>query len=353
MFTFKKIDLLNASREDWKNIHSFRRKYSLEEQPDEPIINDFAWEGFIKGDITTNNLQFFYYAIFNENNQIGLFSCECFNSDSPSYQNNKYTMEFSIQVLKEYRMQGIAVKALKLLIFYAKKENKQILYCETTVPSSRKFFDRIGAKIVQVESQNRLIIKEITKETFQNWIIEGKEKNPSTQVIFLDGKIPEKYISSYIKSFNDTASDQPKDELEIGDEIYTTEIIRKEEESYKQAGIKVFTVLAIETSGEISGISRVLMLPGREKNLRQSLTGVPRKFRGRKLGKLIKATMLLTLIEKYPFIEVIGTGNADSNAPMLHINEAMGFKKYKEELKAQISLDQLESYIESKDVLFS
>ena len=60
-----------------------------------------------------------------------------------------------------------------------------------------------------------------------------------------------------------------------------------------------------------------------------SLTGVRQAYKGRGLGKMLKAEMLLYIRREYPDVKYISTGNADSNAPMLSINQRLGFKKYR------------------------
>ncbi len=57
------------------------------------------------------------------------------------------------------------------------------------------------------------------------------------------------------------------------------------------------------------------------------LTGVKDHHRGRGLGKWLKSEMMFFIKEKYPKATVLCTGNADSNAPMLSINNRMGFKR--------------------------
>jgi hypothetical protein len=51
--------------------------------------------------------------------------------------------------------------------------------------------------------------------------------------------------------------------------------------------------------------------------------------------------MLLHLRELYPHAEWVSTENAGSNAPMLKINRAMGFKAYREGTVYQIKRDDL------------
>lgn len=73
----------------------------------------------------------------------------------------------------------------------------------------------------------------------------------------------------------------------------------------------------------------------------QSLTGVGEAFRGRGLGKWLKADMLLHVRDRYPEVRCIVTGNADVNAPMLSINTRMGFKTFLSNTAYQFQLNDL------------
>ena len=56
----------------------------------------------------------------------------------------------------------------------------------------------------------------------------------------------------------------------------------------------------------------------------------------------VKAAMLLHLRERYPEARWMSTENAGSNAAMLKINRAMGFKTYREGTIYQMGRDDLE-----------
>ncbi|MHA1480977.1 MAG: GNAT family N-acetyltransferase, partial [Candidatus Thorarchaeota archaeon] len=80
----------------------------------------------------------------------------------------------------------------------------------------------------------------------------------------------------------------------------------------------------------------------------QQLTGVDQNYRGQGKGKWVKAAMLLKVREKFPDIETISTANASSNAPMLAINERLGFKLNKEIFNVQIDTEKLGEYLAKK-----
>ncbi len=58
--------------------------------------------------------------------------------------------------------------------------------------------------------------------------------------------------------------------------------------------------------------------------------------------------MLLEIKECFPEVKVVRTENATTNAPMLSINDRLGFKFYRESIEAQIELDQLNKYLKQR-----
>ncbi len=79
--------------------------------------------------------------------------------------------------------------------------------------------------------------------------------------------------------------------------------------------------------------------------IHQLITGVRPPYRGRGLGKWLKAANLHRMRRELPQVTVVVTGIATTNAAMLSINERLGFCKHKEGIMAQLSLEALEEYL--------
>lgn len=347
MITFKKIDFFTASKEDWIPVHTFRRQFKKEEFPEDPITEDHSWEISEIGYLKNYQMNHAYYIICSDNKPIGIITYQYFDKESASYKGNEKILFFEIQILKAFRNKGIGSKALKILLDPIRKANKSILITETDVISSKGFVEKTGGKITQIFANSKLVMNDLNKNLLQRWVTEASKNNPETDIYFLDNGIPEKFIEAFAIAFTDTGNDQPKDSDELGQETVTAEMIRNEIANNQAAGIKVLSCITVEKTGEVSALSQIKMFPGREEHLAQNLTGVPEMFKGRKLGKWVKSYMLLNILEKYPNTKAIITGNSDSNGPMLHINNSLGFKKYKEAFVAQITSEQLELFLKS------
>ena len=107
------------------------------------------------------------------------------------------------------------------------------------------------------------------------------------------------------------------------------------------AGMTDHTMLTREPNGVISGITDMEYVPYRPTLINQGFTGVRPDARRRGLGKWLKAAMLTHIHELYPDVEVVVTGNAGSNVPMLAINNQLGFKQFLTGSEYQMSRERL------------
>jgi len=77
----------------------------------------------------------------------------------------------------------------------------------------------------------------------------------------------------------------------------------------------------------------------------QSFTAVAAPWRGKGLAKAVKAAMLLLVRDRQPGVTTFTTYNAQSNAPMLSINQQLGFRLHREECTYQLDRDVLGSFL--------
>jgi predicted GNAT family acetyltransferase len=134
-------------------------------------------------------------------------------------------------------------------------------------------------------------------------------------------------------------SQAPLGSLNVSEMRATPEVLRTRENEFRSIGNVPTTVLTLEGAGKISAFSEMYYSTNTKLILEQTFTGVKEKFRGRGLGKWVKAALLLYMSIKYPEATAVKTGNAESNAPMLSINNRLGFKIYKEKVTAQIKVE--------------
>ncbi len=161
----------------------------------------------------------------------------------------------------------------------------------------------------------------------RTWVEEGPTR--ASGVTLQEFNIlPDDIAEEYMAVYTETMNQQPLGELDF-EMRETVESRRVQEKRLDDLGLVWSTLISREADGAISGLTELIYNPTTSHKASQNLTGVKQEYRGRGLGKWLKAELLLRFRERYPTIRYISTGNADANAPMLSINQRMGFKRFK------------------------
>jgi RimJ/RimL family protein N-acetyltransferase len=118
----------------------------------------------------------------------------------------------------------------------------------------------------------------------------------------------------------------PREGLEAGDVIIDTEFVAQLDRALTDAGRTRWTVFVRDPAGACVGGTEVIFEPGDPGTVTQQSTGIDPAHRGLGLARWAKAWMLERIRDERQPVLRIRTGNAFSNAPMLAINEALGFR---------------------------
>jgi len=122
-------------------------------------------------------------------------------------------------------------------------------------------------------------------------------------------------------------NDAPTDDLDIEDEVFSSERIRAFETAQAAQGRRVYRLAARErASGALAGHTMLAVESDRPWHAFQYDTSVLREHRGHRLGVLLKTAMLRWMGEDEPQIRIVDTWNAASNEHMIAVNEALGYE---------------------------
>ena len=343
------FDPINGSEEEWQRYFEYRRKKLLEKDPNDPISSDESAKNSIQQNVQTSDMEIHLYSVIDTstNKQVGDAMHAIILENSPSYEGTKHLAQFDIYVLQAYRRNGIGKKLLMKVYDYAKGIGKSLLVTGSSCDAGKGFLNTIGAQLALSGVDNRLNLKEVDWSMVETWAKEGPKRSPNTALKIVH-KMPDEILEAYSKVYTEVVNQQPLGDLDVGAIVFTPESYRVMEDRFERMGRKWITMYAQESDGKISGLTEVFYNPALETFISQNMTGVQEEFRGRGIGKWLKAAMLLHIQDNYPKIEIITTGNATSNAPMLSINNRLGFKVYKESHNAQVTMEQLTKYLDSK-----
>ena len=131
-------------------------------------------------------------------------------------------------------------------------------------------------------------------------------------------------------------TDMPTGDVDYEPQPWTVDELVAREEAMLARGLRMLTAAARDPSGRVVAYTE-LLVPGHGRNEAiQNDTLVHRAHRGHRLGVALKVVNLRRLRELYPEVPVVHTWSADDNAPMLAVNEAVGFRQVEWEFEYQV-----------------
>ena len=260
---------------------------------------------------------------------------------------NQHLAEFEINVHPDYRRHRWGSRLLHLITAEARRQNRRLMIAGTNsrVPAGAAFMKCLGATPGLEAATNQLCLDELDRNLLQRWLDVPSELRTRFSLGLWEGTYPEDKIPAVVELFQ-IANDAPHDQIEVEDRQYTAEMLRQFERHQIARGYLRWTYYVVENAtGHFCGFTETFWNPNRPAIISQDFTGVHPEFRGLGLGRWLKAAMLDKVLRDRPQVTLVRTGNANSNAPMLAINNALGFKLYNaftywqvETEKAQLNL---------------
>jgi GNAT superfamily N-acetyltransferase len=340
------FDPFKATKEEWRQFHEYRYKRYPEVHPGDPITAD---------DVVEKSLRFMREEEYIETHSvhekgkpdewIGLVRVSVMKETSPSYEENKhFSFVYNLVVLTPFRGKGIARQLLPVVLEFTKRYNRNVIIGETSEDDGKRFIKKLKAKEALSGLENRLDMTKLDWGMVDEWIKEGPVKSPDSKLEFFQD-CPDDIIEQYCKIYSEIGNQAPREDLDVGDFIITPELRRTYEKYQKDVDVTWLTAITREPNGDISGLTEVLYRPSKDPLITQDLTGVSEKYRGSGKGKWLKSVMLREIQKRWPTVTTVVTGNATSNAPMLSINNRLGFKVHREQILAQMKTEDLEKYL--------
>lgn len=147
------------------------------------------------------------------------------------------------------------------------------------------------------------------------------------RVVTWAGPCPEEWVGHIARLRTLMTTDVPLGGLELGEDAWDAARVRADEDALQDAGWTRLTTAAEHVATGALVAFTVIDCPGRDERVAlQEDTLVEHGHRGHRLGWWIKAENLRRLAALRRRTERVHTGNAVENAPMLAINETLGFR---------------------------
>jgi GNAT superfamily N-acetyltransferase len=261
-----------------------------------------------------------------------------------STQDNLSIRDLDIEVDPDHRRRGLARKLLAKAVEACGSADGLILqgWTMSRVPAGAAFAERIGAKPGLRMRNSQLDLRTIDRALMQRWAsIEPK----GYRIEFIDGETPDRLMGNVVTAIR-AINTMPREDLQMEDWKITPDTVREWERMARARGQQHRIAIVIEEStGASAAFTQIFFDPRIPSILHQGGTATIQEHRGKGIGKWVKARMAQCALDELPEARYIRTDNAGTNAAMLAINVAMGFKPVWESVIWQIPLEDARRYV--------
>lgn len=241
---------------------------------------------------------------------------------------NRNLATFFGGVLPGERRRGVASELLDAALPGLRDDGRTNLtfHCRDGQEAAEGFLSQLDASKKLVERRSRCRVDRLDRAMLEGWLDKASERAAEYSLLVLSAPTPEEHLERWAE-LQHVMNTAPLDDLDYEDEIITVDMIREAEQRMAAVGRTNRLVVAVhEPSGDWAGFTELEFNPHYPMMAIQEGTGVVPAHRDRGLGRWLKAANALWLLDERPEVEYIDTWNAFSNAPMLGINDAMGFE---------------------------
>lgn len=140
------------------------------------------------------------------------------------------------------------------------------------------------------------------------------------------GDVPDELAADFAVLDASLLTEAPVGELTMEPAEASVEALRDDEQTLHEQGRLRYAVVALAPDGAMAGYTDLVTAEHDPGRAYQWGTLVSTAHRGHRLGLALKVANLAQLVAARPEITLLRTWNAESNGPMIAVNQALGFR---------------------------
>jgi GNAT superfamily N-acetyltransferase len=248
-------------------------------------------------------------------------------------------------VLKAFQGRGLGTALARTCLAYMDEHAKTSVTVVTGFAEGVHFLERLGAKQTQQAVENRAPVSGLNWPELRTWLNDPPLEKLGLHWEIYPERVPLARLEALMEPFTVLVNESPLGTTEQPPVRFEYEGHRSwYQEMDRRGGEHV--VILLKSGCDIAAVSSGEWDPRFPLRFDQYLTGVMKPWRGQDLGKCVKAKLLFLLQERHLEIEYVRTFNANANAPMLYINNRLGFTVHRQTYTYQIEREALRARLD-------
>jgi GNAT superfamily N-acetyltransferase len=239
-------------------------------------------------------------------------------------QENLHLVWFLVVVEPGRRGRGVGGALLEGVTAVAREVDRQVLMTGTWHGGPGAAFLRgHGFAQASVAAQRRLFPRELPREGDAELLAQARKASADYTLQRVHGALNDEMRARLLSTVQ-AINDAPLDDLEMEDDNFTVDRLRRYDAAQQAQGHRLYHIVASSHDGSPAGHTVVAVDGHRPHLAEQHDTSVRREHRGHRLGLRLKLEMLEWLREQEPQLAQIDTMNQESNAHMVAVNDLIG-----------------------------
>ena len=253
-----------------------------------------------------------------------------------SDQDNTHLLGFALGVHPDERRRGVGSALLRHAEERATEDGRNTLHAWVPIPHESSplvrgdgspFLVAKGYKPSLDTAIRRVDLDAVDEAALDRLLEETWKKAEGFELVSFEGAPPEEIIDGMAYLHARMYTDMPLGEWDLQEAaIDRVRLLDWSRQRRQRGELHLQTAVRHKESGEVAGFTEIVVEAGEEHHCSQGDTIVDPRFRGHRLGTILKIANQRRVREWRPKMRYVWTGNAVSNSHMISVNEAVGYR---------------------------
>ncbi len=334
------FDPASASPERWELFHACRRAIDEELAPGDPVLSNEETQIEMLRPDPLRDVRRWVAVIGEEIIGFARASLRC--PETPNAAEHAPHLHAGGAVRAEARRLGAGTLLLREVLGLMHELDKTVLTVHTHTAPGHAFPTHAGAVAKHSAMESRAVLARIDCPRLRVW--EEAAAGSGLTWELHNARVPREVLLALLPVFDELLTDVPLGALDIPPPRSEISAYDQWYETLARTGGAHHMVLLRAPGGAVAGLSDAIWDSRSPEFVWQAFTGVARPWRGRGLGRALKAALLRHIHARHPEARVMTTCNAEENAPILSINARVGFAAHRRLVDYQITRTALDAW---------
>jgi GNAT superfamily N-acetyltransferase len=249
-------------------------------------------------------------------------------------RDNVHGADVTVAVHPDHRRRGVGTAIVEGMSERARADGRRVLNSIVDVPlhrasdhASRFFAPRLGfeARLTGNLRHLALPVPDARMDELRTEVARARGA-AAYRILTFEAPWPGEYVEDQCALFMCMSTDEPHGDDGHEEEIWDRARVRENDALRVARGARFLIAAALHVpSGRLVACTELSLAADAPGQAWQMLTVVHPEHRGHRLGLAVKVANVEALARLAPGVRVIITGNAGVNAPMIAVNDMMGF----------------------------